>query len=217
MEQKYPIDQRNKVKRIPKRGHYDQKTVFEILDASFLAHVSFVMDDQPFIIPTAYGRVGNTIYFHGATTSRLLVEMQKGLPVSIAVTHLDGIVLARSLFNSSMNYRSVVAFGQAKLVEDEAEKMEGLLAISEQILKGRWEEARQPSAKEMKATSVLKMEIDQASAKIRTGPPGDDKPDYELPIWAGVVPCSLTYGPPITDPDSKADYPVPSSVQNLKQ
>jgi len=126
MAQKYPIDKRNKVKRIPKRGHYDKQTVYEILDATFLAHVSFVMDGQPFIIPTAFGRKDNSIYFHGATKSRLLLAMQTGIPVSLAVTHLDGIVLARSLFHSSMNYRSVVAFGQATLVTDEKEKMDAL-------------------------------------------------------------------------------------------
>lgn len=216
MSQKYPIDKRNKVKRIPKRGHYDHETVNSILDAAFLAHVSFVIDNQPFIIPTAYGRVGNKIYFHGATTSRMLKAMQEGIPVCICVTHLDGIVLARSLFHSSMNYRSVVAFGTAQLVEDPDEKMKGLEVISDQIAQGRWQEARVPNAKEMKATSVLSMEINQASAKIRTGGPGDEKEDYDLPIWAGVVPCHIKYGDPITDPDSKKDFPIPKSALKLK-
>ncbi|NNE30429.1 MAG: pyridoxamine 5'-phosphate oxidase family protein [Saprospiraceae bacterium] len=212
MEGNYPIDDRNKVKRIPKRGHYDRETVYGILNDAFLAHVSFMMDGQPFIIPTAYGRRGDDLYFHGATTSRLLVALQTGIPTSVAVTHLDGIVLARSLFHSSMNYRSVVAFGTATLVEDADEKMEALKIISDQIMPGRWEEARLPNPKEMKATTVLKMKIETASAKIRTGPPGDDKDDYQLPIWAGVLPCNLQYQDAQTDPDSIKDLPVSASV-----
>ncbi len=195
----YPIDERNKVKRIPKRGHYDKKTVYEILDAAFLCHLGFTHHDQPFVIPTSYGREGDKIYLHGATTSRMMINLEKGLPVCLTVTHLDGLVLARSAFHHSMNYRSVACFGTAYKIEGE-EKLHALKVISDQILKDRWKESRQPLPKELKATTVLCFTIDQASAKIRTGPPGDDKPDYALPIWAGVVPCTQVWGTPEADP-----------------
>ena len=208
----YPIDKRNKVKRIPKRGAYDRETIYSILDDGFLCHLGFVVDGQPFVIPTSYGRVGDKIYLHGASTSRMLVNLNEGIPVCLTVTYLDGLVLARSAFHHSMNYRSAVVFGKAKLVEGE-EKMEGLIAISEQILKGRWEESRKPHPKEMKATSVLCLEIEQASAKVRTGPPGDDKEDYELPIWAGVVPIKEVWGTPEPDPLLREGIPLAESVK----
>ncbi len=211
----YPIDQRNKVKRIPKRGHYDRDTIYPILDAAFLCHIGFSIDGQPFVIPTSYGRKGDQIYLHGASTSRMLVNLEKGLPLCLTVTHLDALVLARSAFHHSMNYRSAVVFGKAVLVEGE-EKMEGLRLISEQILKGRWEESRQPTNKEMKATTVLRLDIEQASAKIRTGPPGDDKEDYELPIWAGVVPFETSWGIPEDDPLLKEGIDLAKSVQHLR-
>lgn len=211
----YQPTDRNKVKRIPKRGHYDQKTIFDILDDAFLCHVGFCIDQQPFIIPTAYGRKDDVIYLHGATTSRMLKYLETGAAVCITVTHLDGLVLARSLFNHSMNYRSAVLFGMASLVTDEEEKMEALKIVSDQILKGRWEEARVPSAKEMKATSVLKFVIEEASAKIRTGDPGDEKADYELDIWAGVIPMKQVYEAPIADPLLKEGIPLPDSIHHL--
>jgi len=210
----FPKTDLNRVRRIPKRGHYDKATIYEILDESFICHVGFVVDQHPFVIPTAYGRKDDTLYIHGATTSRMLQQAQQGIPVTVTVTHLDGIVLARSAFHHSMNYRSAVIFGTAKIVEG-AEKEEALYIISEQILKGRWDEARQPNAKELKATTVLAIEIEQASAKIRTGPPGDDAEDYELPIWAGVLPITQNYGTPITDPLLKKDIPLAKSVQAL--
>ena len=202
----------NTVKRIPKRGHYDKKTIYKILDEAFVCHVGFVMDGQPFVIPTAYGREEDVIYLHGATTSRMMKALEKEIPICITVTHLDGIVLARSLFNSSMNYRSVVLFGTATLVPDE-QKNRALLVVSEQILKDRWDEARVPSAKELKATSILAVKIDSASAKIRTGDPGDNKEDYDLPIWAGVIPITQVYGKPITDPAMRMEKEIPASVQ----
>ncbi len=209
----YEKTSRNTVKRIPKRGHYDQKTVFEILDAGFVCHAGFVMDGQPFVIPTAYGRKDDVIYLHGATTSRMMKALQKGIPVCITVTHLDGIVLARSVFNSSMNYRSAVIFGTATLVPDE-EKNDALFVVSEQILKGRWDEAREPIQKELKATTVLAVKIESASAKIRTGAPGDDKPDYDLPIWAGVLPIKQVFEAPVMDPDMKFEKEVaPSAIK----
>lgn len=214
-EKLYGPSNRNKVKRIPKRGHYDQETIFKILDETFLCHVGFCVDQQPFVIPTAYGRKDDIIYLHGASTSRMLKSLEMGINACITVTHLDGLVLARSLFNHSMNYRSAVIFGKAVLVTDEAEKMEALKIISDQILKGRWEEARIPSAKEMKATSVLKLVIEEASAKIRTGDPGDEKADYDLDVWSGVIPIKQVYEAPINDSLLRDGIPIPTSVNQL--
>ena len=210
----FPISSKNKVKRVPKRGQYDHQTIYDILDAGFLCHIGFVVDGQPFVIPTSYGRDGNKIHTHGASTSRMLVNLEKGIPVCLTVTHLDGLVLARSAFHHSMNYRSAVIFGTAILVEGE-EKNWALLQISEQILKDRWDESRLPNEKELKATSVLMIDIETASAKIRTGPPSDDKEDYDLPIWAGVVPVKQVWGPPQPDPLMTQQLPVPGSVQQL--
>ncbi|PHN07312.1 pyridoxamine 5'-phosphate oxidase family protein [Flavilitoribacter nigricans] len=207
---------RNQVKRIPKRGHYDRPAIYAILDDACVGHVGFALDGQPFVIPTIYGRDGDTLYLHGATTSRMLVALQKGLPVCVTVTHIDGLVLARSAFHHSMNYRSAVIFGTARLVEG-AEKNKALEVISEQILPGRWEEVRGPNAKELKATSVVALEIEQASAKIRTGPPGDDKEDYELPIWAGVLPINQSYGAPQEDPLSRKELDLPASVLQVSE
>jgi nitroimidazol reductase NimA-like FMN-containing flavoprotein (pyridoxamine 5'-phosphate oxidase superfamily) len=210
MEQ-FSKTERNTVKRVPKRGHYDKKSVYEILDAGFIAHVGFSIDGQPFVIPTAYGRKEDQIYLHGATTSRMIQHLQTGVPVCITVTFVDGVVLARSVFHHSANYRSAVVFGTARLATDE-EKMDALEAVTEHIHKGRWEEARQPNAKELKATSVLIVDIEQGSAKIRTGGPSDDKEDYELPIWAGVIPMDTVFREPITDPLLKEGIPMSPSV-----
>lgn len=210
----YPIDQRNKVKRVPERGHYDKETVFQILDAGKICHASFVVDDQPFVIPTIYGRDGDVLYLHGATTSRLIKQLETGVKMALAVTHLDGLVLARSAFHHSMNYRSVVVFGTAKLVADD-KKMHALKVISDQLIPERWEESRLPNSKELKGTSVLEITIDQASAKIRTGGPKDDKEDYELDIWAGVVPMRSSYQTIIPDPELKNGIEIPKSVINL--
>jgi nitroimidazol reductase NimA-like FMN-containing flavoprotein (pyridoxamine 5'-phosphate oxidase superfamily) len=205
---------RNKVKRVPNRGHYDRGTIFEILDAGFLCHAGFVVDDQPFVIPTLYGRIDDKIYLHGSAASRMLKNLADGIPVCLTVTHVDGLVLARSAFHHSMNYRSAVIFGNA-LPTSGAEKDDALFAISEQVLKGRWEETREPNEKELKATSVLRVEIESASAKIRTGPPGDEEEDYELPIWAGVVPIVQDYQLPVPDPKLTGDIDVSPSVANL--
>lgn len=205
---------RNQVKRIPKRGHYDRPTIHAILDDACVGHVGFSLENQPFVIPTIYGRTGDTLYLHGATTSRMLVALQQGLPVCVTVTHIDGLVLARSAFHHSMNYRSAVVFGTARLVEGD-EKLKALEVISDQILPGRWEEVRGPNAKELKATSVIALEIEQASAKVRTGPPGDEKEDYELPIWAGVLPIQQIFGQPQDDPLAIEKLDVPASVSKV--
>ncbi|MEQ9423091.1 MAG: pyridoxamine 5'-phosphate oxidase family protein [Cyclobacteriaceae bacterium] len=203
MGSSYPITDRNKVKRVPQRGNYDKETLYRILDAGFLCHLSFVLNDQPFIIPTLYGREDDKVYVHGATTSRMLVNLQKGIPVSLAVTHVDGLVLARSIFHHSANYRSAVVFGTAKLTPEE-NKEHALFIVSENIIKGRWDEVRTPNKKELKATSVLEINIDQASSKIRTGPPKDEPEDYELDVWAGVIPFETVMKTPVEDPDLKA-------------
>ncbi len=210
---KYEVDERNKVKRVPNRGHYDRETIYKILDAGTICHVSFIHNNQPFIIPTLYGRHGDRIYMHGASSSRLIKNLEKGFPVALSVTHVDGLVLARSAFHHSMNYRSVVAFGTARLTA-EGDKTEALKVISDQVIKGRWEETRLPNQKELKATSVLEFDIEQASAKIRTGGPSDDKPDYELDIWAGVLPINYTAGDPLEDELLKTDIPIPNSVKS---
>ena len=207
----YTKDPRNSVKRIPDRGHYDKATVYEILDSAFVCHVGFAVDGQPFVIPTAYGREGDSIYLHGANASRMLKSLASGIPACITVTHIDGLVLARSAFHHSMNYRSAVIFGTATTVADD-EKEHALFVISENILKGRWEESRKPLPLELNATTVLRVHIETASAKIRTGPPKDEAEDYDLPIWAGVVPMVTTYGEPLPDEMLPGDIAIPSSV-----
>jgi len=212
----FPKTPRNKVKRVPNRGHYDRKTIYEILDAGFLCHLGFAVDGQPFVIPTAYGRQGDKVFLHGATKSRMLLNLKQGIPVCLAVTHLDGLVLARSAFHHSMNYRSAVLFGTAVEVAD-SEKENALFVISENILKGRWEEVRKPNAKELKGTSVLCMSIEEASAKIRCGPPVDEKEDYDLAVWAGVVPMQSLWGQPLPDPLMPSNIPIPNSAKKLAE
>lgn len=210
----YPRSPRNEVRRLPARGHYDQATIFAILDQGFLCHLGYTLEGQPFVIPTAYGRDGDIIYVHGSVKSRTLKALEEGIPVCLTVTHLDGLVLARSAFHHSMNYRSAVIFGTAREITDPEAKHKALFMISEQILRGRWDEVRQPTAGELAATSVLAITIEEASAKIREGAPKDDRSDYDLPIWAGVVPTTLQYGSEI--PDVSEDIPLAESVRNLK-
>ncbi len=212
----FPKTDRNKVKRLPKRGYYDAETIYAILDAGFICHVGFSVGGQPYVIPTGYGRDGDRIYIHGSAASRMLKNLDQGIPVCITVTHLDGLVLARSAFHHSMNYRSAVVFGTATAVEGEEEKLHALKVISEYILKGRWDEVRAPNAKELKGTMVLAIEIEEASAKIRTGPPGDDEPDYELPVWAGVLPIRQVYGAPVNDPLLRPGIEVAESAKQAK-
>lgn len=204
----------NTVKRIPARGRYDKETVFEILDAARVGHVGFVVEGRPFVIPTLYGRKDDILYLHGATTSRMLQQLEQGIPVCLTVTHEDGLVLARSVFHHSMNYRSAMVFGTARMVAGE-DKMEALRVITERMLPGRWDETRLPNAKELKATTVLALEIETASAKVRSGPPKDDAEDYELPVWAGVLPMLRTYGPPEADPNALREEEVSESVRRV--
>src|SRR5450755_4696450 len=190
---------RTRVVREPQRAVYDRDAVNQILDEAFLCHVGFAVDSQPYVIPTSYGRDGGILYIHGSAASRMLRHLGQGLPVCITVTLLDGLVLARSVFNHSMNYRSVVILGIATLVDDPAEKLAALRALSEHILPGRWEDSRQPNERELKATSVLRVPIEEFSAKVRQGPAIDDEDDYSFPTWAGVVPLEMVAGTPIDD------------------
>ncbi|NQV78312.1 MAG: pyridoxamine 5'-phosphate oxidase family protein [Lutibacter sp.] len=209
---------KTKVKRAPKRGFYESETIYKILDNQFICQIAFVHDGYPVIIPTIYGRNGDNIYIHGASVSRMLLNLEKGFPISLNVTQTDGIVLARSTFHHSLNYQSVTIFGEAMLVTDENERYKALKIISDQIIPNRWEEVRLPNDKEMKATKILKIPITEASAKIRTGPPVDDKPDYDLPIWAGVLPINTSFGNPIADPVLKEGIPIPESIKEwIKQ
>jgi uncharacterized protein len=190
---------RTRVVREAHRGVYDREAAYQILDEGFLCHVGFAVDGQPFVIPTSYGRNGNSLYIHGSAASRMLRQMKEGVSVCITVTLLDGLVLARSVFNHSMNYRSVVILGKATLVDDAQEKLEALRLLSEHILPGRWDDSRQPNERELKQTSVLRVPIEEFSAKVRTGPPIDDEEDYSFPTWAGVVPLEMVARPPIDD------------------
>src|SRR5467141_1028779 len=179
---------RTRVVRESHRGVYDRATAYQILDQGFICHVGFVADGQPFVIPTAYGRAGNDLYLHGSAASRMLRNLDKGIPVCVTVTLLDGLVLARSVFNHSMNYRSVVILGTATLIDNPEEKLRALQVLTEHIIPQRWDDSRQPNEKELKATSVLRIPIVEYSAKVRTGPPIDDEPDYSFPTWAGIIP-----------------------------
>jgi hypothetical protein len=207
---------KSKVKRIPKRGAYDTATIYGILDKEFICQIGFVHNDHPVVIPTIYGRKGDALYFHGANVSRMLQSLEDGVNMSLNVTRTNALVLARSAFHHSLNYESVTLFGKAELVEEEAEKITALHIISDQILKDRWEEVRQPNQKELNVTKVLKFSISEGSAKIRNEGVGDDKVDYELDIWAGLVPIEKTYGTPISDPLLKKGIPMSQSVINLK-
>src|SRR5712671_7514619 len=200
---------RTRVVREADRAVYDREAVYRILDEGFLCHVGFVADGQPFVIPTSYGRKDDSLFIHGSAASRMLRNVKEGIPVCITVTLLDGLVLARSIFNHSMNYRSVVVLGKALAVLDTEEKLEALKALSEHILPGRWPESRQPNERELKQTLVMRLPIEEFSAKVRQGPPIDDEEDYAFPTWAGVIPLETVPGPPINDPRLDTKTPVP--------
>jgi uncharacterized protein len=209
--------ERTRVVREPQRGVYDRETIYKILDEGLLCHVGFSLDGQPFVIPTLYARIGDTICFHGSAASRMLRGASEGASVCVTVTLTDGIVLARSVFNHSMNYRSVVVLGKATLVDEPREKLETLRAFTEKILPSRWDDARQPNEKELKATSLLRLPLTEASAKVRLGPPEDDAPDYALPVWAGVIPLRTVAGAPIRDEKCDLGIPLPAYAANYKR
>ncbi|HKY03810.1 MAG TPA: pyridoxamine 5'-phosphate oxidase family protein [Blastocatellia bacterium] len=202
--------ERTTVKRLPKRGVYDRASVYAILDEAFICHVGFTVGDKPYVIPTSYGRIGDWLYIHGSAASRMLRELGRGIDVCVSVTLVDGLVLARSAFHHSINYRSVVVFGRAEVVEDQREKMSALEAFTEHIVRGRWAEVRPPDEGEMKATLVLRLPLEEASAKVRTGPPIDDEDDYKLPVWAGVVPLAVVASDPVDDPRLEPGTPPPA-------
>jgi uncharacterized protein len=190
---------RSAVRRHPERGDYDRDTIDAILDEAVFCHVGFAVDGQPFVIPTIHARVGDVVYLHGSPASRLLQRLAGPVDVCVTATILDGLVLARSVYNHSMNYRSAVVFGRARAVEERAEKLAALEAVSEHVVRGRWADARGPSEKELAGTRVLAVAIEEASAKVRSGPPGDFEADVPLPIWAGVIPLHVAAGAPETD------------------
>ena len=199
MSQPYTPTPRTRLVREADRAVYDRESAYRILDEGFLCHVGFVADGRPFVIPTSYGRKDDCIFIHGSAASRMLRTVKESVPVCITVTLLDGLVLARSIFNHSMNYRSVVVLGKATLVDDPGEKIEALRLLSEHIIPGRWADSRQPNERELKATSILRVPIEEFSAKVRKGPVVDDEEDYSFPTWAGVVPLQMVAGEPIND------------------
>lgn len=217
MPETAPPTERARVVREPQRGVYDRESIYKILDEAFVCHVGFSVDGQPFVIPTLFARVGDAIYFHGSAASRMLRNLGKGIPVCVTVTLVDGFVLARSVFNHSMNYRSVVALGTAAPVEAQEEKFKALHAFTEKIIPQRWNDARQPNEKELKATSILRLPLTEVSAKVRTGPPTDDDPDYELAVWAGVVPVQLVPGAPVRDERCDASILLPDYLENFRR
>ena len=199
----------NRIRRMPERGHYDRATIHAIVDEALICHVGFVVAGEPVVIPTIHARLDDELVLHGAKASRLLKHILAGHPICVTITLLDGLVVARSAFNSSMNYRSVVIFGHGRLIETDAEKMAAVAALTEHLLPGRWQEVRPTTQKELDATTVVAINMESASAKIRTGPPHDDEEDLALPIWAGVLPLQLTAQPPIAAPDLPKNISIP--------
>jgi nitroimidazol reductase NimA-like FMN-containing flavoprotein (pyridoxamine 5'-phosphate oxidase superfamily) len=199
---------RTRITREPQLGVYDRETVNHILDEGFICHIGFAVEGQPYVIPTSYARDGDVLYIHGSAASRMLRNLDRGIPVCVTVTLLDGLVLARSVFNHSMNYRSVVVLGTAKLVQDPPQKLAALRVLSEHIIPGRWDDARQPNDKELKQTSVLRVSIEEFSAKVRVGPPIDNEEDYSFPTWAGVLPLEAKVGAAITDERCSQEMPL---------
>ena len=204
--------EKTRIRRLPKRGHYDRETIYRILDEALICHVGFAVEGQPYVIPINFARMDDTIVLHGAKASRLLKHIEAGHPVCVEATIVDGLVLARSVFHHSVNYRSVVLFGKGRLVVDEQEKLAALEAVTEHLIPGRWREARLPNPRELNATSVVSIQIDEASAKVRVGAPVDDEEDYTLPVWAGLLPLQEMPLAPIRDELQSGDVPLPASV-----
>ena len=208
---------RTKVNRVPKRAVYNKETIYKILDETFICQVAFKIDEQVFIIPTAYGRKGDKIFIHGSNKSRMLNSIKSGVDICINVTLIDGIVAARSIFHHSINYRSVIIFGKGKEIIEPDDKKRALRIIIEHIIPGRWDDARQPNEKELEITSVFEFKIDEASAKIRTGPPADEKEDYNLNVWAGVIPLKTVIENSIRDEKLNEDISIPDYIKNYKK
>jgi len=205
----YEPTERTTIKRLPARGAYDRAVVHQILDEGLICHLGFVVDGQPFVIPTIYVRVGEQLYVHGSPASRMLCTLEQGVPACVTVTHVDGLVLARSAFHHSMNYRSVVVLGTATVVNDAEKKFEVLHSLADHLIRGRWQEIRHPSPLELRKTLVLAIPLEEASAKIRVGPPLDEEEDYELSVWAGVLPFKVTAFEPVPDARLSSEIAVP--------
>ena len=212
-----PRTPRTTLKRLPKRGSHERETINQILDEGFICHVGFVIEGQPFVIPTGYARIGDRLIIHGSQASRMLRALKTGIDACINVTLIDALVLARSAFHHSMNYRSVVILGRATLIDEREEKLEALFALSEHMIPGRWQEVRKPSEAELQQTTVLSMPIEEASAKIRTGPPLDDEEDYAMEVWAGVLPMRTIAENPLPDPRLGKTVEIPDYVFNYKR
>lgn len=208
---------RTTLKRLPKRGDYDRDVINAILDEAFFCHVGFVVEVQPYVIPTGFARVGDDLLIHGSAASRMMRNLAAGVDVCVTVTLVDGLVLARSAFHHSVNYRSVVILGRAELVEGDEEKNAALEAFTEHIIRGRWADVRWPTPLELKATTVLRLPITEASAKIRTGDPVDDDDDYAMNVWAGVLPLKIEPGTPLADTKLRPGIEVPDHVRNYKR
>jgi nitroimidazol reductase NimA-like FMN-containing flavoprotein (pyridoxamine 5'-phosphate oxidase superfamily) len=213
----FPQTERTTLKRLPKRAVYDRALVYGILDEGFICHVGFAVEGRPFVIPTGYARVDDQLYIHGSQVSRMLRTLAQGVDVCVTVTLVDGLVLARSAFHHSMNYRSVVIFGRAGIVDKREAKLAALLAFSEHVIPGRWNEVRAPTEQELKATTVLSLPLVEVSAKVRNGPPLDDEDDYTLNVWAGVIPLNVVASAPIGDPRLPEDIEPPPYTLHYKR
>lgn len=212
--EKFSVTRRTTLKRLPSRAQYEREAVYRILDEGFVCHVGFVVEGKPVVIPTSYWRIEDTLYIHGSAASRMLRTLEEGVDVCVTVTLVDGLVLARSAFHHSINYRSVVVFGRATVVEDMQEKWDALRVFTDHIIPGRWEDIRQPNESELKATLVLALPLVELSAKVRTGPPKDDEEDYDLPVWAGEIPLQMISGAAVSDPRLRAGIEPPAYAQN---
>ena len=208
----YPVDERNRVQRLRERASYDRASVHAILDQAQICHVGVQLDGQPLVIPMSFGRDGDDLIVHGALASRLMQTLAQGVPVCVSVTLVDGLVLARSLFNHTMNYRSVVAFGRAYLIEELDAKRRALDVLTEHLMPGRSQEARPASDKELRAPSVVRITLERASAKVRQGPPSDSAADRQLAIWAGVIPLQQQAGTPLAEADNHPQAPLPQCL-----
>ena len=208
------VTARTRVKRLPNRAAYDRAALYSLLDTALVCHVGFALDGQPYVIPTLHVRIGDRLYVHGSAASRMLGAAADGTALAVTVTHIDGLVLARSAFHHSVNYRSAVILGRATLVTDSTEKLAVMKGLIDHIAPGRWDHIRQPNDKELAATSVLSIPIEEASAKIRTGDPLDDEDDYATPIWAGQVPFAMSTLPPTPDARLDQSIPLPAHVAN---
>ncbi|HEY0384958.1 MAG TPA: pyridoxamine 5'-phosphate oxidase family protein [Pyrinomonadaceae bacterium] len=215
--ERFAPTEKTTVKRLPQRAEYERAALYRILDEAFICHVGFVVEGQPFVIPTGFARSGDQLYIHGSQASRMLRTLGGGCEVCLTVTLVDGLVLARSAFHHSINYRSVVVVGRARVVDDPAEKMKALHALTDHIVPGRWEQVREPNERELKTTLVLALPLMEASAKVRTGPPVDDEEDYLLPIWAGVLPLTVQTEAPINDPRLREGIEPPANVTGYRR